>query len=1322
MKVTNEISNIRTLSESLAVHLILMNFLKTVEISQLVLSEKEQKASSAANNQQQPSSKVKTSSAQNNFQDNGSSSNANANQNAKDTAFNYLKMRVFEAFEPYETCGIFHQISSLLRLPPALRDMPLLTNIESSKFGEEIYYRVWLTFDNNHSRERELIWDVQDKLVSGPQHVNSAISMSDRKESKLTDSESKGEGGDKKYTASFGSQDEEIVITKNLVALDDQNSATSFEKILRKAKEMTPIMTLLQEASERPYPEHMKAAFKWLEDFYKKQDNLDSQRDAVKIGSLKEIPIPPPQSVKQGLNTTTQDESRLMKDVTIDSNFFEQSISEQKQSSSAVIKLTKLGDGNEPESNNHLDYTIEHPDDNKHKRPLAPSRSNSGSRKSSLKAPKKDNLGSFKLHSEEVTKSLMKSKTGRSGEQTASRLTGTKTQDSELVNSSPNKPSLIDNKDVYSIIPIKKSSMKDSKKSSETKRGDTRGDGSKQKKKKPGFFGLGTVGTSLFKKKQDPKEKRLAKPTAKQPAKDHNLSRQDTSFSDQKSDVTSKLSQLARNMFGFRNGRAGNVGDNMNTNIDNKEDLTPMVITKLAADHALISHDPKNINLITRYISDFKLIRRTETNPEGEKNASGSTKSTSWRGSHFLKMVSSIMETKKGGSHVYTFSLVTVAFTLYFGIVLQYVLSSLKSYNVSNLNNFILLSNFIFLDRKLMEICETQDFLYEHTAAAWNKTEYDMIRQNYAQVLPKGINSTDFLFSRMTETVTDIQVALRAVTDETINLIDKKDAGDVIAATHRKQELDYTDRLSTQSDVYKAWVMPYFTTVNYYMDVFSQNTVTMKDISQYAWQNNYNMDTVNAVMQEHWTKVGRSKIGLDSTVFNKVLRNMGPNFNSMVENIILSAVDRHFKDVYTLLYVSVGVLVVLMGYTLYATIQINLSQQDFLMNYNLLKPWELYLMVEDLSKQRTVFTKYALNEVQLLNQYLDFNLFASLATYANRAARLQDLFSKDKDKGTRIKKYTHDFFFFSSKFIWMIVLMTMVIFGLMGLAIYIFLNINNSRIGVEKLLFDSHVLMIGIMKSYLSVTLLAIYGYFLPIAGNVIEKNTLNSAFDAFLVFQTSKRQEFYAYFGTEAASKVDAISFNDICSWMVSIPSLKEKLGRYVNICKTINNGSATKGIIGFFQFQKYFIDGITSKVIQNYPDFLTVSKTSIPPKALTNELFTSSFIEMRLGNWIVFNVYYYVMSQVATETVTKIMLDLEYYVGKVIQYIAVGLYLSLAAMYAFVINRQAYEIQICYETFKLIDPFFLMNNRYLQFRFKAAFRGVGHRCDCVAVYRVTN
>ena len=1310
LKASLEIENVKTLSESLGVQLVLMNFLKTMEVTPPPVNEKAQaqaqaRGSSASNQHSALKGKGQSGSNPSNVQESGNLSYVNIN-NAKDTAFNYLKLRVFEAFQPYETCGVYHQMNDKLDMPAEFRGMPLLTSIEPSKFGEDTYYRVWLTFDNNHSREKQLIWDVQ---ATGDQRVNSAIHLTERnKESKLSDSESKDMEA-VGYTASGESGRDDLIIKRNILENDEQNSATTFEKILRSAKEMTPILTLLQEAAERPYPDYVREAFKWLENFYKKQDNIDSQRDAVKIGSLKEIRIEN-MLQKQTLHSPTADDSKNFKDVTIttDSNFFDQLTSQR--TGPAVIKVTKMVEENH-DSNNPLDYTIEHPDDFK---PLPPARSgsNPGSRKSSLKAPKRDELGSFKLQEELAVKIKPQPKPVRPLEATPD--TGSLALDSGITRKEIKRSGVTEGRDSHNIIPIKKTSKKESQSSlhreSTTKSKPPAAPG---QKKKPGFFGITTATTSLFRKRPDIKEAakqaKAARPSAKQAAKDKIFLAQETSFSDQRSDVTSKLSQIARNMFGFRNARGGNVGENLNSNVDNKEDLTPVEITKLSANNAFISHNPTNIHLLVRYISDFKLIRRTENNPDGEKGgASISTKSTSSRGTHFLKMVNSIMDTKKGGSQVYSFSIVTIVFTLYFGIVLQYVLSSLKSYNVSNLNNFILLSNFIFLDRKLMEICETQDFLYEHTAAAWNATEYDMIRQNYGKSLPAGMNSTDFLLSQMTETVSDVQFAMRAVTDETINLIDKKDAADVVSATFRQQELDYTDRFSKRSDIYKAWVMPYFSTINYYTDVFSQNTMAMRQVNQHAWDNNYDMTGMDSLLSEKWSKAGRSKIGLDSTVFNKVLKNMGPNFISMVDSIILSAVDRHFKDVYVVLYLSIAVLVCLIGYTIYATVQINITQQDFLMNYNLLRPWELYLMVEELARERTIFTQFSLNEVQLLNQYLDFNLFASLAAYANRAARLQELFSKDKDKIAKIKKYSHDFFFFSSKFIWMIVLLTSTIFGLMGLAIYIFLSINNNRIGVENLLFDSHVLMIGIMKSYLSVTLMAIYGYFLPIAGNTIDQVSMGKAFDDFLVFQTGKRQEFYAYFGTEAASKIDAISFNDICSWMVSNPSLKQKLGRYVNICKTINNGSATKGIIGFFQFQKYFLDAVSTRITQRYGGFLDQSRTIPPSRALTDELFTSSFIEMRLGNWIVFNIYYSIMSQVATETVSRIMIDLEYYVGKVIQYIAIVLYFMLTAMYALIVRRQAYEIEICYETFKLIDPFFLMNNRYLQFRFKSAFKGV--------------
>lgn len=1300
-KVTSHIDDIYTLSESLSVHMTWIKFLRTVEITKTDEHGNNYIVGSVATNSDQLLINLNSSS---------NVSSEDAKLAAKDVAYNQLKLRVLECFSSFDATGIFHRLSDELDLPPETSGLPILASVENFKFAKEVYYRVWITFDNNHMKDRSIFFDADGEEEEFDNKSDKEGSKPEAEEG----SKAESKRGKDEYTAS------EDTIKKsradsfkplNMLGQDNEfySHAATYEKILHKAKERSPIMALLSEAATRKYSEEIQECIGWLQEFYRclGEDGKMDKVFSYKTSMSKRTASKKTQSI-EALKTRSVTDAGA-------SQIFNQGAPKNSKNTHAknpsnFAKASKEVSLKPERVNNTEDLSYTGDLSN------ALDKSNP---KSAINVAKQATVPQGKQDPESTARQLARdTQRSHTGSSVNTRLIPGSQFDAYTTGSSIGFKPANDNKVVKvdmrsptqkqkesSAIQLKTSMKKETESrfnfsGNITTRKINSNQNSLAKKQSEGLTGSQS-------KSRSKKKKLYAKYTVdknKMSPRDE-YAPNEQSFDDAKSQKTSVFSNLARNLFKFRNNRGGSNATT--SNFDNKEDLDPEEITKMAGDNAMISHNPANINLISKYMTDYKQVRRTEQNPD-DKGASISTRSSTSRGSHFLKMVNTIMDTKKGGQSVYVFTLVSVVFSIYFGIVLQYVFASLKSYNTSNLNNFILLSNFIFLDRKLIESCETQDFLYEHTAAAWNKTEYGMIRTQYQDTLPSSINSTDYLFTRMEECVDDISRAVKSITDQTVNLIDKKDAQDVVAATYRKQELDYSDRFNPNVSFYQPWKMPYISTLVYYIDTFRQNKDTLIEVNKLAWKTDHQYQ-LDSVMQERWMKAIRSKINLDSTVFDKVLQVMESNFSDMVDRVIVSAVDRHFKEVYILLYLSVAVTACLVCYIIWAAYKINVIQKDYLMNYNMLRPWELFIMVEDLSKIRSMFTVFAYNEIEMLTQYLDFNLFASLAAFSGRVTRLQEHFNRDKDKAARTKRFTHDFFFFSSKFLLIFIFLTGALFGIMGISIYVFLNINNNRIGVQMLLFDSHIKMLGVMKSYLTLTLLSIYGHNLKISGTEVAANAFRTKFQDFLVFQTGKRNEFISYFGQQGAKRIDDISFSDICREMLSIPSLKDKLASYTDVCRKINDGSATKGIVGFLQYQKYFLDSEIFYITDKFPEFLTKSKIETPIRALTLQVFSSRFNEMRLGNWICFNVYYYVMSEMASNYVNSVKLDLEYYVSEVMQYISVGIYGLLLLVYIFALKRQNYEIRICYETFKLIDPFFLMNNRYLQFRFKAAYKGVG-------------
>src|SRR3990167_2735523 len=628
----------------------------------------------------------------------------------------------------------------------------------------------------------------------------------------------------------------------------------------------------------------------------------------------------------------------------------------------------------------------------------------------------------------------------------------------------------------------------------------------------------------------------------KKPAEEY----QEHSGTEHKSTV---FSQVLRKLFKYRNSRYLAGRDEKDSRVQKKDELDPLVLQAASQQNHMIALNEHNVQLVNRYLSDFKLVRRAEHQPDAEKNASLSSKSTASKGSHFIKVVNSTIQTKKKGDVLYWFTVSMLFFAVYFGVMFQVVSNTLNVYNISNRNNFLILSDFILIDRILLQGVENQAYLYDHVSAATNATLNNTIERSFNTSLPNGTVSYEILSGRLSDVTVDLKDTLDSILLKFTSLIDPKDSPDVAKAIYRQEEIQIVEedgRISYVDVDFRGWIL-------YFVQKFGDSLTTLTAINDKVQASNitYKFSPKDV---EDLEIVRRTKYGSDRTVWNKTLARMGPVLTQIVDSIILSAVDRHFSKAYMIIYISIAVSVIMIVCNSFVSWKINQVQKEYLENYNLVRPWELFLMIDELGKQKTLFTQSLFHEMVQMSMYLEGTLHTQVQSVGQKALLLEEQYAKDKEKSTTNYKFSHNFTFFTSKFTFCISFCGLLIYGLIGLTVYTFLSVNERRIGVERLLFDSHKYLLDVTKYYLSGTVVAMYGYHLPLAETNVDDEVFVNAADKYNIYQNQKRGEFLSFFGQEMAYIIDDITFGDICSYIDKYPDLNKRFSEYRSLCLSLN------------------------------------------------------------------------------------------------------------------------------------------------------------------------
>ena len=273
----------------------------------------------------------------------------------------------------------------------------------------------------------------------------------------------------------------------------------------------------------------------------------------------------------------------------------------------------------------------------------------------------------------------------------------------------------------------------------------------------------------------------------------------------------------------------------------------------------------------------------------------------------------------------------------------------------------------------------------------------------------------------------------------------------------------------------------------------------------------------------------------------------------------------------------------------------------------------------------------------------------------------------------------------------------------------VFLSQNNKRLGVQQTMYDAHSKLINVKKFYLTPFMMMVYGYYVSIGGTNVRLNAFNQTYDEFLQFLTQSRTSYINYFNAEDIETIETISFGNICKRGRSM-LIEEINGKTVDLyqnCVRDNDASATRGIFGYIQFEQNILQRTRNVVIDFYQAWLNASTRAMPARAQTGLLFYYTLVQQRIGHRLVLDLYYKILEQLTVKNIGKITAQLEFAINEVLQAVSVILFLLMMAGYLFTLRLQNKEILRCYESYKLIDPYFLMNNRYLQHKFKSAFQG---------------
>src|SRR3990167_4802101 len=689
---------------------------------------------------------------------------------AKEFVFNRSRQRVLEEYTSLAAEGVQHQLNQYaLNLPPGIAEMPVMTKLEELWFGDQQYYRAWCSFDFNYSEEtRKLI--MQNEIEDNKS--NQGLNMGFGDEMRISKSKGTEETGSKARKNNQNNQNHQThldsLLSKNIANKGDftRTSLKPFSEILNRLKANSPFVDLIIEAKVK-YPEpSLKESFDWLLQTLARNDGLAEpiliQTSTQLIPGTPVTPIIMRQLISKpeegghnlqpGFNfSTAAEEAANGKDIPKPTPQVSNMEGLKQTGTLGYLISASLAAEGKPTTDQELDviaYFI----------PVGPTQSATQLSKANTQSEEgrdKEAKPHHKVHEREpVYRGNADSTTAlvaKESKESISEEKDIKITKIQLQRGEKNK-----------VVPHAKSQSVHITSSPQTSHNTHT------------IKNYRTAGGSNSKSKITGKSK-VFKETRTYTGKEENPKNSIWNLS-----------------------RLGRVFQKTDKNINllrKKEQVTTTFITTVSRGDAFVSHSHVNLNLITRYISEYKHIKKMDVVPDDKNHSvTASTKSNSSKGAYLFKLVHNTLENKRRGSLVYWFTLGLALFTLFFALAYQITISGLKTFNQTNQDSFLLVTKFITFERRLIEGVELQESLYEHAYSAWTPSLWTLINNSFNVTLPAGISSSEFLLYQMSSFIQDITSSLQDIIKYTTSLSSRGDVGDINQVVFQTQTLNYWER------------------------------------------------------------------------------------------------------------------------------------------------------------------------------------------------------------------------------------------------------------------------------------------------------------------------------------------------------------------------------------------------------------------------------------------------------------------------------------------------------------------------------------------------
>ena len=315
---------------------------------------------------------------------------------------------------------------------------------------------------------------------------------------------------------------------------------------------------------------------------------------------------------------------------------------------------------------------------------------------------------------------------------------------------------------------------------------------------------------------------------------------------------------------------------------------------------------------------------------------------------------------------------------------------------------------------------------------------------------------------------------------------------------------------------------------------------------------------------------------------------------------------------------------------------------------------------------------------------------------------------QEKHNKQSIKTFVRsDFIYPGVKLLYCTSFLMSLIYVLSILTVVVFLQLNQSRLSMQEMYYNIHRGLFKVQLQYSSGLLLSTTGNLVPLSGEMASSNTYDKAIDDFVNFIGSNTFHLPVYFGSEYSTLIETLFYGDVCS-----------LGNYYQFsssyridpekfCSSLEPLFTQKGLIGYLHQLRLFLSDSKTVLQQNYSNFLETSKTRYI-EGPRGHYFSEQFINMRISNRVIFRIAYEMLTSTSAKRVVAVSESLIFYAGELILFPTIAVFLLFSLFLSWTFRQINLDIRYCYEVFSLIDPYYLLNNRYLQNRLKASFAGI--------------